>query len=81
MFDTTKAACKDTPTEVFFPEGYSPHQVKAAKDVCSPCEIKMQCLQWAIANNEVGVWGGTSYPERRAMSRRKKSIILNTKLK
>jgi hypothetical protein len=36
----------------------------AAKEFCSGCLVERQCFLSAIANNEVGVWAGTSDKER-----------------
>lgn len=50
--------------EIFFPErgGSS----KAARAVCARCEVRPQCLEYALKNKEqFGIWGGTSERERR----------------
>ena len=37
-----------------------------AKQVCARCEVREQCLQWAIEHDErFGIWGGLSERERR----------------
>lgn len=69
MFDTTNAACKDMPTEMFFPPSGKTPSAKIAKEVCNTCEIRVQCLQWALANNEFGIWGGTTTEERNVLKR------------
>lgn len=39
-----------------------------AKEVCSTCPVKAECLAYALRNNEqFGVWGGTTSGERRKM--------------
>lgn len=49
----------------FFPAGPG---VKKAKAVCaSGCEVREQCLAYALENGCDGVWGGTSTKERRLM--------------
>jgi WhiB family transcriptional regulator, redox-sensing transcriptional regulator len=63
-----KARCTDVDPEIFFPErgGSS----KAARAVCSDCEVKPQCLEYALNNKEqFGIWGGTSERERRRLRR------------
>lgn len=42
---------------------------EAAKACCQRCIVAKQCLDHAIANNEEGVWGGTTTEERRAAKR------------
>jgi WhiB family transcriptional regulator, redox-sensing transcriptional regulator len=61
-----KARCSEVDPEIFFPErgGSS----KAARAVCSKCEVRMQCLEYALNNKEqFGIWGGTSERERRKL--------------
>ena len=67
--------------DMFFPGGGMTKQAAKAKAVCNTCEIKVQCLQWAIANKEVGIWGGTTAEERHTMNRKKKALILAIKPK
>lgn len=42
-------------------------QADIAKAVCRTCEVRVQCLQHALAAEDFGVWGGTTGPERRAL--------------
>ena len=34
---------------------------------CQGCPARAWCLQTAVANNEVGIWAGTTYEQRRVM--------------
>jgi WhiB family redox-sensing transcriptional regulator len=53
--------------DVFFPNhGESPAE---AKRICHNCEVKAQCLAWALEHNEVGVWGEKTERERKALKR------------
>lgn len=41
-----------------------------AKRICGRCEVRAQCLQWALdTDQETGIWGGLSAQERRALRR------------
>ena len=41
-----------------------------AKRVCAKCEVREQCLKWAIDHDErFGIWGGMSERERRRYKR------------
>jgi len=43
-----------------------------AKLVCSICPVKFNCLDSAINSNEQwGIWGGLTYPERRKLVRQR----------
>jgi WhiB family redox-sensing transcriptional regulator len=69
-----RAACRDEDPELFFPIGNTGPalaQIEEAKKVCTRCEVKEPCLQWALeSGQEAGVWGGMSEDERRALKRR-----------
>ena len=64
----SEARCAGADPDVFFPErgGSS----KAARAVCSKCNVREQCLEYALNNKEqFGIWGGTSERERRRLRR------------
>src|SRR5437870_4871804 len=66
-----RARCKDEDPELFFPVGNTgpaAAQIAAAKAVCMRCEVRTECLEWAMATGQdCGVWGGLSEDERRAL--------------
>ncbi|MEU9560097.1 WhiB family transcriptional regulator [Streptomyces fumanus] len=68
------AACRDEDPDLFFPIGTSGPallQTEQAKAVCHRCPVRDQCLRWALDTGQsIGVWGGTSEDERRALKRR-----------
>lgn len=63
-----RGACVGTDTGLFFPNGFSQKmsdaRVARAKEFCECCTVAEQCLRWALAANEQGVWGGMTGPER-----------------
>ena len=69
-----RAECLTEDPELFFPVGTTGPalaQVEEAKKVCRRCEVREECLRWALeAGQGHGVWGGMSEDERRAMKRR-----------
>jgi hypothetical protein len=79
MFDTTEALCAQTDPEAFFPQGVDLVVItRQAKAVCSNCTLVEQCLDYAMKNNEWGIWGGTTMKERNYIRRhpsRKKAYI------
>jgi WhiB family redox-sensing transcriptional regulator len=64
---TLLADCQYTDPEAFFPEkGGSPRE---AKRVCRSCEVRAECLEYALENDERhGIWGGLSERERRRIT-------------
>jgi WhiB family transcriptional regulator, redox-sensing transcriptional regulator len=69
-----RSACLDEDPELFFPIGNTGPailQIEEAKAVCRRCDVREQCLAWALeAGQDHGVWGGLSEDERRALKRR-----------
>jgi WhiB family redox-sensing transcriptional regulator len=44
--------------------------VKMAMQVCADCPVRVECLEYALANDiEHGVWGGASNRQRRRINR------------
>ena len=68
------ARCRDTDPSLFFPVGATGDAIdliEAAKTVCLECEVRAECLEFAlVTRQESGVWGGTSEDERRGLRRR-----------
>ncbi|HSP38712.1 MAG TPA: WhiB family transcriptional regulator [Frankiaceae bacterium] len=63
-----RALCAQTDPEAFFPEKGG--STREAKKVCTDCEVKVECLDYALANDErFGIWGGLSERERRRLRR------------
>lgn len=60
------ALCAQTDPEAFFPEKGG--STREAKRVCEGCEVRSECLDYALANDErFGIWGGLSERERRRL--------------
>lgn len=63
---TKKALCPQTDPEAFYPEKGG--STREAKKICHGCEVRLECLDWALANDErFGIWGGMSERERRRL--------------
>lgn len=64
-----RALCSQTDPEAFFPEKGG--STREAKRICSRCEVKVECLEYALGHDErFGIWGGLSERERRKLKRR-----------
>lgn len=62
------ANCRGADADLFFPERGA--STRKAKAICNACEVKGQCLDFAIINGEkFGIWGGMSERERRRVRR------------
>ena len=58
-----------TDPEAFFPEKGG--STREAKKVCLSCDVRGECLEYALAHDErFGIWGGLSERERRKLKKR-----------
>lgn len=63
-----RALCAQTDPEAFFPEKGG--STREAKRICMGCEVRDECLEYALAHDErFGIWGGLSERERRRLKR------------
>src|SRR3978361_1480835 len=64
-----RALCAQTDPEAFFPEKGG--STREAKKVCLSCDVRGECLEYALSNDErFGIWGGLSERERRKLKKR-----------
>jgi len=73
--------CVHYPPDMFFADLDDEYPVNAtyitneAKKVCYTCPYQLKCLTYAIEENLVGVWGGTSQRQRRDIIKTGKVFI------
>lgn len=69
-----QANCRNTPTDVFFPDkGASKQRTAAAREICDECAVKQDCRDWSLQFSEralVGIWAGMTGIERRRERKR-----------
>lgn len=64
-----RSLCAQTDPEAFFPEKGG--STREAKKVCVGCDVRQECLEYALAHDErFGIWGGLSERERRKLKKR-----------
>ena len=69
-----RANCLGVDPDLFFPERGA--STREAKGVCRGCEVRVECLEYALLNRiEHGVWGGASERERRRILRRRRELV------
>jgi WhiB family redox-sensing transcriptional regulator len=62
------ANCLGVDPDLFFPERGA--STRESKEVCRGCEVRHDCLEFALQNGEkFGIWGGLSERERRRIRR------------
>jgi len=67
--DNDGVECAQLP-DIFFPEEWakSTHaDILLAKTVCGRCPVKTQCLEYAMTEDEHGLWAGLTAHERRQL--------------
>ena len=66
-----EALCAEIGRDLFFPE--KGETARKARQVCARCEVRAECLEWALSltsdEDEHGVLGGLTAPERRVLRR------------
>jgi len=61
------AACAQTDPDAFYPDKGG--SIAEAKRTCLSCDVRDECLQYALPNKErFGIWGGKSERERRKLA-------------
>lgn len=61
------AVCAQTDPDLFFPDQVP---TKASKATCLGCEVRPECLEYALAHDErFGVWGGLDITERQKLTK------------
>ena len=74
------SACRDVDGAVFFHPDNERGEAREsrmaeAKRICGGCEVRAQCLDYALESGErYGIWGGMTEDERRA-ARRRRSLV------
>lgn len=71
-----RAACLKYPAVLFFglDDSETPVERRAredrAKEICAQCEVRQECLDYALATKEpYGIWGGLTEIERKGRVR------------
>lgn len=72
----SEGACLAEDPELFFPVGEggaNTVQVEQARSICERCQVRSECLRFALANRvKNGIWGGHTEQERVAMIRNRR---------
>jgi WhiB family redox-sensing transcriptional regulator len=69
----SRGACLTADPDLFFPisaAGASAAQVAKAKRICAGCQVRSDCLSFALPQRDMqGIWGGTTDDERKKLRR------------
>jgi Transcription factor WhiB len=69
-----KAACKNSPTDWFYPEGAEIRP--EVLPMCGICPVMDECRDYAVVYEEWGIWGGLTASQRRRV-RKEFGIVLS----
>ena len=77
--DFTSATCRGIGVDFFFQEHStaSSSEERKAKSLCKECPVMQACLEWGLAHESFGIWGGTSPRQRMQMRRKLKITVRN----
>lgn len=68
--DDPRCACRGADTELFFPKRGDPGVARAAKAICAGCDLRQECLDWALPVTDLaGIFGGTTAVDRKRLRR------------
>jgi hypothetical protein len=72
---TEQAGCSGLDTDIFYPDKdiFSPEEERIMGRMCIECPVMLICLEWGMAHEKSGIWGGTT-PYRRQQARRAMGI-------
>lgn len=76
--------CRGRDTSIWFLDDHKSAEgkksAKEAKEICSTCPVRIQCLNYAIVNKErFGIWGGLTPHERYGRRAGLRPILQGTK--
>lgn len=64
--------CVGADPNLFFPDTMA--QAREAVALCNTCPLIEQCLNWAMAHEDHGIWGGKTARQRARMRKGEKSV-------
>jgi WhiB family transcriptional regulator, redox-sensing transcriptional regulator len=72
----SSGACRSADPDLFFPiasAGPAEKQIVRAKMICAGCQVRQECLEFALSHAQTyGIWGGTTVEDRQRDRRRKR---------
>ena len=72
-----EARCSGLGASLFYVDTGNKALAYQARAICAECPVRLQCLDHALVNDEYhGIWGGTTWRERKAMRPRRRPPIL-----
>ena len=70
----SRALCAEIGRDLFFPA--TGITARSARKVCAACRVRAECLEWALSfepgEDEHGVFGGLTAPERAVLRRQRR---------
>lgn len=66
--------CAQSGGDSWFPDDNSSFTTenRIAAALCQTCQFRVPCLEYAVANNVDGIWGGTTRNDRNAIKRQRR---------
>jgi WhiB family transcriptional regulator, redox-sensing transcriptional regulator len=64
-----RGLCSGADPDVFFPSHGDPGT--KARQICGSCTVRRECLEYATAADEWGIWGGLDEQERRNLRKKR----------
>lgn len=74
----SQAKCEGMDPETFMVSEKETKKERAAKKICKGCPVRMNCLEFALETDSVGILAGTTYTERQLMVTMMPSLVPST---
>jgi len=68
----SRGACRGSDTSCFYPEKNEPAlmaKMRQCREICAGCEVRQECLDYAVKYEPFGFWGGMSEKDRKIYRR------------
>lgn len=73
-----QAGCRGLDTELFYPDRdvFTRDEERMFARMCVECPVMLMCLEWGLAHERYGIWGGTT-PVMRQRERKRRGWVVN----
>lgn len=71
-FDGSQPCAQVDNADLFFPTlGNEAAAAEATRKICRSCNFQQPCAEWALRNDEAGIWAGLTERDRNQLRRRR----------
>jgi WhiB family redox-sensing transcriptional regulator len=68
-----RGRCRGSDPSDWYPVEDHPPTIGWLRGICRKCDVQSECAEWAIANEDHGVWAGLTEKDRRKIKKRREA--------